>query len=31
MVLKLCRALDVSVAELLADFTPAVVRKMRLE
>lgn len=31
MVLKLSRALDVSVAELLVDFTPAAVRKMRLE
>jgi transcriptional regulator with XRE-family HTH domain len=31
MLLKLSRALDVSIVELLADFTPAVVRKMRLE
>jgi transcriptional regulator with XRE-family HTH domain len=31
MILKLSRALDVSVAQLLADFTPEVVRKLRLE
>lgn len=31
MILKLSRALDVPVAELLSDFTPDVVRKMRLE
>jgi transcriptional regulator with XRE-family HTH domain len=31
MLLKLSRALDVSVADLLVDFMPAVVRKMRLE
>ena len=31
MMLKLCRALDVRVTELLADFSPERVRKMRLE
>jgi transcriptional regulator with XRE-family HTH domain len=31
MILKLSRVLNVSVAELLADFTPDVVRKLRLE
>jgi transcriptional regulator with XRE-family HTH domain len=31
MVLKLSRALDVSVAEILSDFTPDVVRRLRLE
>lgn len=31
MMLKLCRALDVGIAELLADFLPERVRKMRLE
>ena len=31
MILKLSRALDVAVAELLADFSPERVKKMRLE
>ena len=31
MILKLSRVLNVSVVELLADFTPEVVRKLRLE
>jgi transcriptional regulator with XRE-family HTH domain len=31
MILKLSRALEVSVTELLSDFTPDVVRKLRLE
>lgn len=31
MILKLSRALDIPVAELLCDFTPEVVRKLRLE
>jgi transcriptional regulator with XRE-family HTH domain len=31
MILKLSRALDTPVAQLLADFTPEVVRKLRLE
>lgn len=31
MILKLSRVLDVSVADLLRDFTPDVVRKLRLE
>ena len=31
MILKLGRALEVSVSELLSDFTPEVVRKLRLE
>ena len=31
MILKLSRVLDVSVADLLRDFTPEVVRKLRLE
>jgi transcriptional regulator with XRE-family HTH domain len=31
MILKLSRALDVSINELLSDFTPDVVRKLRLE
>jgi transcriptional regulator with XRE-family HTH domain len=31
MILKLSRVLNVSVAELLADFTPEVVKKLRLE
>ena len=30
IVLKLCRALDCTPGELLADFTPAVLRKMKL-
>jgi len=31
MILKLSRVPNVSVVELLADFTPEVVRKLRLE
>jgi len=31
MILKLCQALDVAVAELLSDFSAERVRKMRLE
>lgn len=31
MILKLSKALDTPVVELLADFTPAVVKRMRLE
>lgn len=31
MILKLSRALDVSVSDLVSDFTPDVVRKLRLE
>lgn len=31
MILKLSRALDVSINELLSDFTPDVVRKLQLE
>jgi transcriptional regulator with XRE-family HTH domain len=31
MILKLCQVLDVSVAELLAEFSPERVRKLRLE
>ena len=31
MILKLSRVLNVSVADLLRDFTPDVVRKLRLE
>ena len=31
MILKLSRVLRVSVAELLVDFTPEAVRKLRLE
>lgn len=31
MILKLSRVLNVSVADLLRDFTPEVVRKLRLE
>lgn len=31
MILKLSRVLSVSVADLLRDFTPEVVRKLRLE
>lgn len=31
MILKLSRALDTPVAQLLSDFTPEVVRKLRLE
>ena len=31
MILKLCQALDVSVAQMLADFSPDRVRRLRLE
>ena len=31
MLLKLSKALDAPVAELLQDFTPAVIRRLRLE
>lgn len=31
MILKLSRALDISVSDLVSDFTPEVVRKLRLE
>jgi transcriptional regulator with XRE-family HTH domain len=31
IILKLCRALDCTPSELLAEFTPAVLKRLRLE